>query len=274
MGEIHLLEGEIVHAAAVPPGVGLGSLSGPLMHGRAALKVLLQTTGGVLSTSALPDDGPRTVTDPLQPLLLDLLRQIDERKRDDPTPPSPYENDAPAAPLAPHRVAAPLRGAPAARRAIWPILVGAFAITVVFGTLVLLWLVDGCVLPGSDLGKDRAAPTAEIGAAAAAAPMPVAEPLAPEAAAPAARVELRKRAVHSRTQSKRRSRARASRRKEMKRREPQPPAAPVVAPVTPDTPVTPVANTPKVKVRAKVKARTKPRIGTVGGSKPAVGILD
>jgi DNA-binding response OmpR family regulator len=65
-GQIHLRDGEIVHAQTAAT------------TGEQALRDLLAAQGGFLRTAALAQGVPATIGRPFEPLLLDLLRQIDE----------------------------------------------------------------------------------------------------------------------------------------------------------------------------------------------------
>ena len=64
--KIHFLKGQIVHAEHRS------------LRGAQALRALLGTPSGTLSTTALPDDVPRTIDSPFEQLLLQSLSQIDE----------------------------------------------------------------------------------------------------------------------------------------------------------------------------------------------------
>ncbi len=64
--EIHLDKGEIVHASAHS------------RSGREALVLLLTKSSGALETNPFAAEGPRTISQPFEPLLLDVLREIDE----------------------------------------------------------------------------------------------------------------------------------------------------------------------------------------------------
>lgn len=78
-GSIHLREGEVIHAR-------YGDL-----EGYAALKPILATQSGSMTTSVLADV-PRTITADFQGLILDLLRELDEASftRDPSKPPARF----------------------------------------------------------------------------------------------------------------------------------------------------------------------------------------
>lgn len=69
-GEIHMKDGELVHAACAE------------LQGEDALRALLATPSGSINTAAFHTEA-HTVTRPFQSLLLDALRQLDESEKDD-----------------------------------------------------------------------------------------------------------------------------------------------------------------------------------------------
>lgn len=73
-GQIHVQDGEVIHAE-------LGDL-----EGTEALRALLASGVGALSTSPLMEAPERTIDAPFSALLLDLLRQVDESENRDASP--------------------------------------------------------------------------------------------------------------------------------------------------------------------------------------------
>lgn len=69
-GEIHVKDGEVVHAVCGP------------LEGEDALRALLATPSGSINTTAFHAER-RSVTRTFQSLLLDVLRQLDEHENDD-----------------------------------------------------------------------------------------------------------------------------------------------------------------------------------------------
>jgi CheY-like chemotaxis protein len=310
-GEIHLCYGQIVHASAVPPGSGPGR-GGPLLHGRPALAALLATRSGTLSTSPLPEKGPCTIDEAFEPLLLDMLRQLDEQAHGlpaSPAPPAPAP--APAVGLGP--TSAELDAAVAAleaddlspaplppqlrptrrRRRVWPVLVGAFALTVVVGSLLLLWLVVGAQLGVSQLGlgADPGVPGVEEHVKVRRArprPLPVSapleplvEPLEPEPArtpAPVVAPEGEQDPVRARVDHRSRRTARKLARKPTRMPERKlarkPTRMPAHKPVHEPELGSEVPEVPAVRPAA-VEQPARPKIGTIDERRrPSVGILE
>lgn len=69
VGEIHLSHGEIVHAYTAGKA------------GRAALRRLLGLSEGLVTSEPATGGGAQSIDEPMQPLLLDLMREIDEDAR-------------------------------------------------------------------------------------------------------------------------------------------------------------------------------------------------
>jgi CheY-like chemotaxis protein len=80
LGEIHVQDGEIIHARHGDAG------------GELALQQILSAKSGSIQTGPL-DTAERTVTRPFQSLLLDVLREIDEEKEAHPDSPAGGEGD-------------------------------------------------------------------------------------------------------------------------------------------------------------------------------------
>jgi histone H1/5 len=151
---IHMYRGDIVHAVAPP------------LFGREALQKLLAERSGSLSTAPF-ETCAHTINTPFEPLLLDVLCQIDEIAEPEDTPPPPFETTPLPPPFASARPVT-------VWSRMWPIFILAALVGVGLAGLSLFMLA-----PRADTERALKAPP-EISR-----PGPVAEPLADDDPAPA-----------------------------------------------------------------------------------------